>query len=184
MNQFPKIHSACCTDELRPIIGVVHITKQHIVATNSHILVIHDSNSLLTDKFIAGIPEEGINIHRDDFAKFGGKECELSWKSEGVIRVTYAKRSRPILIECESDSKYISYMAIVPTDISIGVAQKQANINIDYLHTLKTAMSMDIKNYTLTFYGETKAILVTTLTGSTDKINTIRGLIMPIKINK
>ena len=175
---FPKIQLACVKDELRPIMEVVHINKQHVVATDSHILVVHDSASLLTDDFINNIPDGGCNIHRDDFAKFAGKECELSWKSKGIIRVTYSKRKRPILIECEEDNKYIDYMHVIPDEKIELTAQTSITINSKLLHTLQTAMTVNGDACEIKCYGTTHAMMVAPVNGT--DTNNVKGLIMPM----
>jgi hypothetical protein len=55
--KIPKLHLCCADDSCRPALSHILVTKDEIVATNAHILIVHKTNSIFDQNFIEAMPE-------------------------------------------------------------------------------------------------------------------------------
>lgn len=179
MKQFPKIQNACAKDDLRPVMNYVFITKEHAVASNTHILVCHDSTELFNKDFIEKLPDHPILIHREDFSKIGGKECHVEIHSDNVIKVHY-KKNRPVLIEYEKEDKigkFPNYKAVIPEEFDAEI--NGIGLNPEFLITLRDSITSTKNTVQLYFKGEEYAINVKI---RDCEFNNYKAIIMPITL--
>jgi hypothetical protein len=183
MKTIPKIQNVCAKDELKPVLNYVFVTKKDTVATDGSIIIIHSTIDLFGNEFASMVPEDGICIHWTDFAKIGGKECSLEWKTEGVIKITYPK-ARPVFIESikqDSIGKYPNYMAVIP-DGGNNEEITEIGINPSLLLTLTEAITT-FKNATvkLTFTGSTRVVIISE-NRKYPEFKYVKALIVPVEI--
>lgn len=76
----PKIHLACVNDVLRPIFQYVLVTKENIVATNSHLIVKIPTIDIF-HKIIDKLPERCL-IHKDVWAQLVNADQIIDFKDD------------------------------------------------------------------------------------------------------
>lgn len=161
-----KLHLICGKGDLRQIMQYVKVTKEELVATNGHVLGIIPTTDVFNEEFIEGIPDKGMLIHREDWAKIIAAEI-VAWKSDDIIRCVNKKRSgsdrplkRDVLVEVESEDKignYVNWMSVIPE--MNGFELNEIGIDFKLAATLQEALGLD--SCRLNFVDRTKAILIT-----------------------
>ena len=99
-----KLHLCCGRDDLREILQNVLVTKTVCVATDAHILATYPTAQIFDADFIAGVPELGVLIHREDWPKIAKPGTAVTWKDSHVIQYVQ-KGKRPALIPSEDNAQ-------------------------------------------------------------------------------
>lgn len=173
-----KLNLICANDALRPVMSYVKVTKDVMVATDAHVLGVVPTSKLFDDDFISKIPEGGMLIHKDDFAKIISGTNTV-WKGDGVLKII-VKNKRDILVETETEDnigKYPYWEAIIPTEKDRLAQLNAIGVNFELASSLQKALGFYSSK--LTFSGVSKAIYVT---DSTEKDEESYGVIMPVNI--
>jgi hypothetical protein len=104
--KFPKIDLCCGTDELRPALNYVCVTKDYTFASDAHVLVRHKTNEIFKDDFCEVIPESGIMIHRNAFAIMRRKSTNRITLSEDKKTINLHQVDGSIIAyNCQPDYK-------------------------------------------------------------------------------
>lgn len=178
METLPKLHFACSDDQLRPIFSHILVTKDEIVATDAHILVVFKTKSIFTDQFIHAMPERFL-IHKNHWKEMCKRHHQIIFK-DNVITVIQDGYTNiyPIVIERDG-LKYVNYQAVIPK-----FEEKKEidciGVSFDKIEMLSKSMFFpnDIKNVKLTFFEKTRSILVNPVNDDNGQF----GIIMPIHI--
>ena len=125
------VHLACADDELRPVMNHVLVTKKHIVASDAHILVRHETDSIFTDAFISGFPSDRFLIHSSAWQKLTEQQVlRFGWSMNDpdCILIEYTnKRHYTLSIRVKYEGsmnkgvfdngigKYPAYQAVIPS---------------------------------------------------------------------
>jgi hypothetical protein len=171
----------CGKDDLRPIMQYVLVTPEVMVATNSHVLGVIPTWELFDEDFIAGLPTEGVLIHREDFKKLKSYDS-FAWKGEpgGVIRCISAKKRDALIEACRQNEgdlgKYPNWQAVIPDESSCGVPLGKFGFNAELAFQLQKALGF--LNTALSFSGENRAARVTN-----PEFENRYGILMPVLIN-
>jgi hypothetical protein len=170
LKKIPKIHYATTNDFYSPIMSYVLVTKEDIVATNGHVLVLHKTNNVFEDYFIEQLPDRCLIKNENWKILCKGYYTIEFLKGVNCIKISSKLDTYLINVEFEKDLdvEYFKYNKLFDDynkgDIdSIGISPK-------FLYDLSIAM--DSKSAAeLNFESKEKAIIV--------KSEHAKGLIMP-----
>lgn len=169
-----KLHLACGTDDLCPVIQFVIFEDGNAVCTDAHMLV---KQSLTLHDFT---PEEvaimnGKALHMDKFkevlryqfveAKEEGLQCE-----KGAVNV--------LIKWSDLDGIYPRYKEVIPKE-GQGCAVQRIGMSLKLLAKLKDIAINENIGAELYFHGDSRAVIVTTVTGGfTDELI----MVMPVAL--
>jgi hypothetical protein len=173
----PKLHLACSSDELRPVMNHILVTKSDVCASDAHILVNHATSNLFDEEFIASMPDRFL-INSKHWQLMCKKHLFVTFDKE-MIRViySYGEVYYPIYTE-KSIGSYPDFNQVFPKETDKGEVG-EIGIKPSLLNRLCLTMrgEDDLDNLKLTFHGCNRAVVVR-LTSNTN----VRGLIMPCTI--
>ncbi len=186
----PKLHLACDTDELRSALTHILITKEEIVATDAHILVIHKTKEFFDEESIKNMPERFL-IHREQWKRICIKHIAIKFENN-EIQVIYDGYINSFKIKFENNydqkkqmgyylGKFPAYKNVLLPDSDIK-AVENIGIDPDLITKLKSAMFFpyeEVKIMKFTFYGPDRHIIVTPTSHCESKV---KALIMPVMI--
>jgi len=192
------VHLACANDELRPVMNCVLVTKEHIVASDAHILVRHITSEIFTENFIKGFPSDRFLIHGSAWQKLTEQQVlRFGWSATDpdCILVEYnSKREYVTSIRVKHEdvgyiSKYPDYSKVIPDPKKIA-AFDQIPFRPDFLDRLFKAMATPYNRQNgcslfPTNVNEQNNVLHTAIivrANSMDARNVL-GLIMPVMYN-
>lgn len=183
LKKFPSLSPICSTDELRPVMGYVLVTKEKFVATDAHVMIWHNTPEFFDEDFINQIPEKGLLIHREDWKKIE-KAAFLTLK-ENMIEIFYDGKKRNEFIKPEENEgnigKYPRYEEVIPKEIGHNNKLPQLSIAPELLLKAKKAINNGVSNLVMVFTGKTRAILLKEVGAKEDVYN---GLLMPIYVKE
>ncbi len=169
IKKVPKIHYATCTDELRPALQHILITKKNIIASNLYILVIHETKNVFDKQLIDDLPDRCL-IHRENWKILARGHYDIIYNKEAKC-FDVVGRNTKFFIKVEFEEKignfpdynYVMNKWEKGSIDSIGISP-------ELLYDLGRAM--DCKNTVeLKFHNKNRGILV--------KSEFAKGLIMP-----
>lgn len=165
-------------DDLRPTLNYVKVTKENCVATDAHALGVIPTEDIFDEEFIIEIPEEGMLIHSEDWKKLKNN-INVSWKTDGVIKIMYKGKKRDVLIETEREESigiYPKWESVIPKEVG---EEPVESIGINFKIGLNLQKALGSENgLKASFYGRSKAIRLDTL----DEDDNSYGILMPVKI--
>jgi hypothetical protein len=177
--KLPKLHFVCSTDKLRPVMQHILVTKEEVVATDGHTLVIHKTSDIFSDEFIEAMPEKFL-VHKDQWRSFYNKAILISFENNSIcVHCNGFKIYYQVIIEGDG-MKYPNYNAVLPRKES-KTELSQIGLNSALLNKLAGAILMpwqSDKHLKFEFYGEMMAILVTPI----EHENNAKGIIMPVML--
>lgn len=174
--KLPKLH-LICANNVNTIQEYILITKDEIVASDSHILTILKTKDIFSDEFIEAMPKRFL-VHKSQWKNFYNGAFDFTFKDNSIC-VHYNGYEVYHEIKTEDDNlNYPNYNAIIPKQET----EVLCEIGIDpfLLKNLAESMTFDSNKKTvkLQFFGVNKAILVTPINHNYNS----KGIIMPIKI--
>lgn len=172
-NKMPELNLATSKDETRPIYNYVKVNKNNVVATNTHLLIWYKTEDLFDAEFIESIPEEGILIHREDWAKF--KDCTISWHND-LIKLSHNKR-RDIFIKPDTQKEigtFPNWEAVIPKENEDFNPISEIRINAEYAALIQKIMQSEGLDFS--FYGQNRGIICTPINNDTSG----KALLMPM----
>ncbi len=170
MKRLPKIHLCCSTDELRPILNYVLLTKENVVATDAHIIIEYKTTELFEERFISDMPERCL-IHKENWKILTQRHRHLFIK-DSKIEIIFNSRNLFIPIETEGkNGKYPDYNTVFKLKSK---EVKQIGLTPSFLN--KLSMVMGVRKLDLYFNGETDAIIIKSSNEN------IKALIMPANV--
>ena len=178
----PKIHECLGKDQYRPIFEYALITKEHTVATDAHLLVVHSTPELFDKEFVKAIPEEGMLLGGDALREMAKKTVQFIVFDKGIIKVLHNKGGQAIFEPQtqEEIGTFPNWESVMPKmeDNSLIMA-----IGIDAKKALRLQNALGIEQPGLKYYftGEDKAIICYPI--NPEMFPSARGLIMPMQIN-
>ena len=98
---FPPLELACGKDDLRPVMTYVKIDREYTVATDAHMMVVYKTKDAFNQRydnseFVEKIPEAGIYIHREDWAKLK-RAMFIQWKSDDVLELIFQNKRKQLI---------------------------------------------------------------------------------------
>lgn len=170
-----QIWNACDDNQHRPVLNYAHVTNGFIYATNGHILVKQCLNKVheLDDEQVVSL--EGKYLHKD-LLKMLHKQDVVLFKADG-IHISSVGIDASVVPYSQCDIRFPNAEAVIPNGES---KQSVDHIGVDMskLTALIKSMSFSaLTQYRLTFYGESRAILVR---GNEFDRESEIGLIMPV----
>ncbi len=186
----PKIHLACANDSLRPVMEHILITKDEIVASDAHIIVIHKTENIFDEESIKAMPERFL-IHKNQWKEICKNHDRLTFKNNQIIVNHNNTYNFCFDISFENDyapkgykgyyaGNFPDYKKVIPTKFKESVYE--IGLNPKLLKNLVDTMFFpyaEVKNIKFTFYGKDRAIIVEPADSS---VPTVKGLIMPVMI--
>lgn len=180
MKTLPKIHVACSDYYTIPVMCHVLITKEHIVASDYNILVVHKTENIFDNEFIKNMPDRFL-INRKHWAEMCKKHFAIKYENNliNVIRDNYTD-IYPIFLE-SIIGDYPDYKKVIPQKKDLKKIKTIA-INPMLLKRLYDSMAYrgDYPAFILKFQDECHSILVKM---NNDDLGQI-GIIMPVMINE
>lgn len=175
-NYFPHFNLVTGKDDLRPVMQYVKVGRDFCVATDAHLLMYADTKEIFSENFVNAIPQDGIFIHGQDWAKMAKGQI-IEWKNEDTIKIIH-KKKRPEIIEIfrEIDGAYPRWESVIPMYCNTPIDTHIMGINFALAATLQKAMRSD--NVAFNAQAQNRPILVCDYKG---RHNT-RGIIMPVRL--
>ena len=177
----PKIHECLSKDEYREVLNYAYVTKEHTVATDAHLLVVHSTPELFDKEFVKAIPEEGMLLGGDALREMAKKTVEHIILN-GQITVLHRKGGKAIF-----EVRKHGDLDIFPDWKSV-MPKKEDNklimaIGIDAKKALRLQNALGIEQVGMKYYftGEDKAIICEPI--NAEMFPSARGIIMPMQIN-
>ena len=142
----PPIHFACADDSMRPVLEHVYLTREHIVATNSSIVVVHKTEEVFSEEFIEGFPDEPFLIYRTFWAEMSSNKVSyLIWENGNIV-INYRKKApdglvRPV-VDGGDEGKYPNWQAVIPDDDRTVLGLTEIGLNPDYLVLTQKAFGL------------------------------------------
>ena len=187
----PKIYECLGKDPHRPIFDYALITKEHTVATDAHIMVVHKTSELFEKDFVAHIPEEGMLLGGDalrDMAKKDVEQIILNKQSDkslpkNNITVLHRKGGKAIFEVREHGGldNFPNWSGVMPK-IEDNTTVMAIGIDARKLLRLQNALATETAGLKCYFTGESGAILCYPTNVDTQYPSAV-GIIMPMKIN-
>lgn len=162
--KFPKLELVCSPDELRPLMNHVLVTKENIVATDAHILIVHRTASLFDKEFIRDMPDQFL-IHKlnwKDIATGDVHKCSYIPIRHLILTKfnTGKELYSPVHPSNELDGRiYPDWEKVIPNK---PVKLNSIGINLALIERLRKALILDYERSecSLTFHGTEKAIII------------------------
>ncbi len=173
-HKLPRIDLACSDDNFRLVMNYILVTKDEIVASNSHILVIHKTNNIFDEQFIDEMPDRFL-IHKNNWKLFcKGHHYIIFLDGLIIIRYDgYDQTIKPIFEEIEFMTlKYPDYKKILKSKSETGLSN--FGLSVKNLTLLSKSMGCDRLKFEFT-QGEYSHLNVSN--------GEIKGIIMPIMID-
>ena len=146
----PKLHLSCLKDQLRKALNYVQIRKDYVASTNSHVVVWYNTSDLFDKDFIDKLPEEGILVHREDWAKIQkSTHCRVD---NGIIYASSPK-FRKILIEVVNadEMRFPDWRAVIPNNARASIDVDSIGLNPNYVHLV--GKILETENLKFEFIG-------------------------------
>ena len=187
----PKIYECLGKDPHRPIFDYALVTKEHTVATDAHIMVVHKTSELFDKDFVAHIPEEGMLLGGDALREMAKKTAQFivfnreagTAKGLGTITVLHTKGGKAIF-EPETQEKigtFPNWSGVMPK-IEDNTTVMAIGIDARKLLRLQNALATETAGLKCYFTGESRAILCYPTNADTQYPSAV-GIIMPMEIN-
>lgn len=168
-----KMHLACGTDDLRPILSHIYFENGFMIATDAHILVkaaIQNFSDL--DRSEVDLLN-GKFLHRNTFKKL--LSCsQVAVTEEGIQDLA----TKDIYRFADPGGKYPNYEAVIPTEASpiseIGINPKTAN------KLLQVLSCDDVLSIKLNFTAANRAIKIN---GIGDNEGALTCVLMPVMLH-
>lgn len=179
INKEIKMHLACGSDDLRPVMQYVKVNRDVCVATNAHIMAVVPTTQMFNKEFISHIPDGGVLIHKEDWKKMLGFES-ATWKTKGEVIALVSEKKRNSLIEAELEKNvntFPNWQSVIPNEKERTGELNAIGINFSLAFDLQRALG--IEECRLQFSSYNKAIHVS----SRDITNKAYGVLMPIVLN-
>jgi len=150
-----KLHLVCGTNPLREVLSSVLVCRDVCVATDAHALAVYPTREIFDADFIAGIPDLGVLIHREDWPKITKARTAVYWK-DGLFIAYIQSGKRAAFIEAEANehprpkdapegyapkTKYPDWRHLVPT-VSPDTVARNINVNAKILLNLQDALGL------------------------------------------
>jgi hypothetical protein len=193
--QLPRITEVLGNDEFREVLNYAFICKEHIFASDAHMLVRLNTPEHFTDEIIKQIPEDGLLFDRYTCRALQEKNIiDYSFVNAGdqlLIRIDYAYGKIlyfPIRLPESLESNHVKkpgglrhfFDQVLPKDDEKLVPVEKIGIRGTFAARIQKALG-DEHGVQLWFYGNNKGIFVKPITGELEVQGRI-GLLMPIMI--
>lgn len=154
------MHLACASDELRPSMQHVEVTKESVTASDAHVLITHRTLDIFSTEFVDAMPDK-FYIHWRHWAQLCKPHIFLEFK-DGLIEQHmpgYKNVFKPVI---ETDWKYPAWHNLMP-DKSKRQPISRISINPGLFNVISKAFFLpgEINRAALSFFSESKAILIT-----------------------
>ncbi len=172
MKRLPKLHLCCANDEFRSVMCHVLVTKNYVVASDSHVLIEFETSEIFDNDFIDAMPDRFlINSHN---WKLISEPHDFIFFRDGKIEVIKQGRSLfiPLVLE-ENIGTYPDYKKIL--DGKSPKSIEKIGLKADLLKKISLAIGTHVMH--LFFNGEHKSITIKS------NVTGVKALIMPVMIH-
>ena len=185
----PKIHECLDNEILRPAMCHALLTKEDFVASDAHILVVHETGELFSPEVVESIPKDGLLIPREclvDMAKVSALGIEII-KNPDTIKVLHQTKGQGDFSRFHEykinggqingmNAVYPNYKAVLPDEKEVAPIKA---IGLKPALLEKLCKAMGASNLAISFISPDRPILCRPLNG--DYFN-VKGIIMPVMI--
>ena len=188
----PKLHLVCQDySQIRPIMNYILVTKDDVVATDAHVLVIHKTRDLFDEHFINKMPDRFL-IHMNQWKRICLKHYNIEFDNDEIIvqhhgyqnafKITMEGEKPASLLHSYGGFEYPLYNKVLLPDSEI---QAVENIGLNPILVDKLTKAMfspndATKNLKLTFYGSNRHIMAHPVNSE----YSAKALIMPVMITE
>ena len=180
-----KLHLATGKDKLRPVLMNVLVTKENIVATDSHILARIPTSTIFDLASIELIPEDGLLIDSQVWKATYNAESLHLHQRDGIYLLAYYKNKPTIEYRLEingTSHRYPNWERVIPDHEHAKQETDTMHLNPKLLENLRQALDAEA-GLKLEYNGDTKPITIKPTLSRDKKEETAKhgdGLIMPI----
>jgi hypothetical protein len=174
----PKLNLAAGNDKLRPALQYIYVNKEHITATNGHILILHNRSLL---DFIVDLPSECF-ILNTEWVKLtkSFKTAIYDSKLEAIILENKRWSKTLVKVKTEVKFKYPNFLSVMKENLKpVEIIRLDPKLLLDLSQAASIEKTTKVE---LQFSGINKGINVYFLTIH-NRIPNVKGLIMPILTN-
>ena len=172
MKTLPKLHLCCANDELRPAMNHLLVTKEFIVASDSHVLIEFKTSELFDQNFIEAMPERFL-IHRENWKMLSVKHHYLLFTDSQIEIIKNGFSFFIPAVREEDIGNFPDYEKVFKVEKE-SITDK-IGIKPELLKKLSSAIGSQILH--LHFNGEARTIIIKS------SIEGVRALIMPAMIS-
>jgi hypothetical protein len=173
VKKLPPVHLCLDPKDLRPYQYLVYVDKENVVATNSHIMCIYKTESILPELTDLSEP---ILIHYDTWK-------ELSTKGYDSISLVESKKLQVVrngettVHNLCNDVRYPDWRVVLPTE-KMNESVESIGFDCNLLSLLQK--SLGCESVKLTFNGKSRAAVVKPICSGEDIGQ--YGIVMPVMI--
>jgi len=185
MQDFPKIHSAAASDEMRPTMNHIWVFPEYTYASDAHILVRHRSHELFDEDFMKHVTDEGLPLSKEiiiECCKRNSTNVTIIESGKDLLAEVFYTGGKSTIFRVPNKNMLgnpPNFEAVIP-ELKNKEAVVAVGINGKILARLQEAMGAE-HGLALTFMGIARAIHVGLARG-TDNNKLQIGLIMPVMV--
>lgn len=179
----PKLHLICSTDELRPAMTCVQITKKDLRATDAiSLAIIPTAKTALAE---CDLPDAPVYLHRDSYKMLTAPSIiKIDFDVLSDQFIVYHAKNKPITVVplTKMDERYPDFEPMLPSQsdaqplTSIGVNPK---LLLNLAEALAEPGQKNL-NVALGFIAKNRTIIVRSIESGMDSI----AVIMPVMVKK
>jgi hypothetical protein len=176
-----KLHLVLGKDDLRPIFKFMLLSREVVVATNSHILVVHDPNEIFEQHFIDTIPDGEWLVPAKAVQEMS-KPKAFYYVKDGYLNIEIkgSKTAYKMIPNGGEEGTYPNYTVVIPE--SYGYEANIIQVNPALLNDLRQAIEPESPGVILEFSGLGRAMKVRV--SDRFDIKNYKAVIMPMMLNE
>lgn len=155
-----KLSNVISKEGYRPVLNYAMFNKDHVYATNAHILVIHKAKELFCEQFYNSIPETGNYLLSKDALKAMERKHDTCFIEDGMIKVIVkgAVTAFPLIAE-EDQGTFPNCESVMPNDTK-PYSTENVGVTPKYLFDAMKGIDSDLLVIEMVFTGDHRAILL------------------------
>jgi hypothetical protein len=142
--QLPRLDLIADRTQMRPILNYIYLTRDVIVATDTHCFVEFKTTELFHFSFISELPDYPLLIHWKQWELFAKKHLIHSLDKNKNIRITFSDNYSviiPTTTENKENISYPDYSSIFPDNHKY---TNQIKLNPKLLYKLSRALNLSV----------------------------------------
>lgn len=181
----PQIHEVIKKNPLRPVMEHALLTKNHLVATDTNVLIVHDTEEVFPSSFVEQIKTEYL-VHYTCLKEMSKKQTTNYYIENNQMIVENKKgetKTFNLLINEQDGLKYPNWQSAIPVLPDYIEEPKVGEIGVNpmLLNNLRMAIDPGCRATNLIFLGKTKPIWVEGISPKAE-FNNYKAMIMPVLV--
>lgn len=153
-----RLDLVCANDDQRPTLSHVLVTKEHLVATNAHVLAVVKTENIFNKAFIDTIGDDRYLVRKADWKNI--KPGNTFVRDGDMIKIINNRSKKevfiPLLLE-SSVGTYPNWKAVVPR-LTDKEPFELSSIGINAQFCTDASKAIGARKCKFTFYGKSRAM--------------------------